>query len=137
MEESLQVLMENAPGAGAVIVTVYLFLKDRKSLVEQHYLTISALFDKVDETNKTLLGSQKEQSELMGKTLVVNQDMLKGFQEVTEGFQGVAKGLEDLIRNSQSELKEEEGMDSKAIRRAVEEMREELDDHKRAEIRNL
>jgi len=137
MEESLQVLMENAPGAGAVIVTVYLFLKDRKSLVEQHYLTISDLFDKVDETNKTLLGSQKEQSELMGKTLVVNQDMLKGFQEVTEGFQGVAKGLEDLIRNSQSELKEEEGMDSKAIRRAVEEMREELDDHKRAEIRNL
>ena len=123
MEESLQVLIENAPGAGAVIAMAYLFLRDRKALVEQHYMTIASLFDKADQTNKAVLDQQRVQSELIGKTLIVNQEMSKSLANVAEGLEDVIRTTKDVIRDTKSEPK----MDARAIRRAVEEIKQEID----------
>lgn len=123
MEESLQVLIENAPGAGAVITMAYLFLRDRKALVEQHYITIASLFDKADQTNKAVLDQQRVQSELIGKTLIVNQEMSKSLANVAEGLEDVIRTTKDVIRDTKSEPK----MDARAIRRAVEEIKQEID----------
>jgi len=107
--EGFEGLIEQAPGAAAVIVMAYLFLRDKKSLQDIHYQTIKTLFSEADATNKELLGQLKETTLVMGQCMRVNEQALTVFEKINSNLE--KRGSDSAI-------------DSNAIKRALLELKE-------------
>jgi len=85
--EGFEGLVEQAPGAAAVIVMAFLFLKDRKGLQDIHYKTINTLFQESDNTNKELLVQLKETTVVLGRSMQVNEQVATVLEKVNRSLE--------------------------------------------------
>jgi len=106
--EGLDGLMEQAPGAAAVIIMAYLFLRDRKELQNQHYQTITTLFAKADKTAEEVLIQLKESTAIISQAMLVNQQVSDMLVKVNESL--------EKERDSDTKI------DSNEIKRALKEI---------------
>ena len=85
--DGIEGLIEQVPGAAAVILAIFLFLKDKSKLQDLHYKTIDTLFKESDTTNKELLIALKESTLAIGRSQSVNEQALKAFERVVQNLQ--------------------------------------------------